>query len=187
MPEKTYKSPLKKLVKFFEKSRDSWKEKYFEKTKELKRAKNQINDLKYRKEDWKERAKKAEDALKEINSKSVEDKKKQIVEIEQEPIRAKNYSYQVEAIERFIKLVLSYSISMNASSKILPLMFNLKRTPSINSGKLWMLKLGYYNLTKEQTIADDWIYIIDHSIQMGNEKLLLIVGIRAKDLPKIGL
>jgi hypothetical protein len=73
---------------------------------------------------------------------------------------------------------------MNASSKILPLMFNLKRTPSINSGKLWMLKLGYYNLTKEQTIADDWIYIIDHSIQMGKEKLLLIVGIRAKDLPQ---
>jgi hypothetical protein len=73
---------------------------------------------------------------------------------------------------------------MNASSKILPLMFNLKRTPSINSGKLWMLKLGYYNLTKEQTIADDWIYIIDHSIQMGKEKLLLIVGIRVKDLPQ---
>jgi hypothetical protein len=63
-------------------------------------------------------------------------------------------------------------------------MFNLKRTPSINSGKLWMLKLGYYNLTKKQTIADDWIYIIDHSIQMGKEKLLLIVGIRAKDLPQ---
>ena len=63
-------------------------------------------------------------------------------------------------------------------------MFNLKRKPSINSGKLWMLKVGYYNLIKEQTIADDWIYIIDHSIQMGNEKLLLIVGIRTKDLPK---
>ena len=73
---------------------------------------------------------------------------------------------------------------MNASSKVLPLMFKLKRTPSINSGKLWMLKLGYYNLTKKQTIADDWIYIIDHSIQMGKEKLLLIIGIRAKDLPK---
>ena len=36
-------------------------------------------------------------------------------------------------------------------------MFNLKRTPSINSGKLWMLKLGYYNITKKQTMADDWI------------------------------
>lgn len=75
MQEKTYKSPLKKLVKFFEKSRDSWKNKYTEKNKELKRAKNQINDLKQRKEDWKERAKKAEDELKEINSKSSEVKK----------------------------------------------------------------------------------------------------------------
>ncbi|SFV63291.1 hypothetical protein MNB_SV-12-1597 [hydrothermal vent metagenome] len=74
MQEKTYKSPLKKLVKFFETSRDKWKNKYFEKTKELKRAKNQINDLKQRKEDWKERAKKAEDALEEINNKPVEKK-----------------------------------------------------------------------------------------------------------------
>jgi len=73
---------------------------------------------------------------------------------------------------------------MNSASKILPLMFNLKRTPSLNSGKSWMLKLGYYNLRKNQTIADDWIYIVDHSIQLGKEKLLLILGIRAKDLPK---
>ena len=63
-------------------------------------------------------------------------------------------------------------------------MFNLKRTPSINSGKSWMLKLGYYNITKKQTITDDWIYIIDHSIQMGKEKLLLILGVRTKDLPR---
>jgi hypothetical protein len=73
---------------------------------------------------------------------------------------------------------------MNSASKILPLMFKLKKSPSINSGKSWMLKLGYYNLTKELTKADDWIYIIDHSIQMGKDKLLLILGIRAKDLPK---
>ncbi len=83
-----------------------------------------------------------------------------------------------------MELVLQYSLSMNSASKILPLMFDLKRTPSINSGKSWMLKLGYYNLNKKLTIANDWIYIIDHSIQLGKEKLLLIIGVRAKDLPK---
>ncbi len=76
MQEKEYKSPLKKLVKFFEKSRDKWKSKYFEKKKELKRAKNQINDLKHRKEDWKDRAIKAESKLKEINMDYSEAKKK---------------------------------------------------------------------------------------------------------------
>ena len=76
MQEKTYKSPLKKLVKFFEKSRDNWKNKYIEKKIELKRAKNQINDLKQRKEDWKDRAIEAENKLKEIEKNASEVKKK---------------------------------------------------------------------------------------------------------------
>lgn len=76
MQEKTYKSPLKKLVKFFEKSRDNWKSKYLEKKTELKRAKNQINDLKHRKEDWKDRAIEAENKLKEMERDSLEAKKK---------------------------------------------------------------------------------------------------------------
>jgi len=66
MRETPYKSPLKKLVVFFEKSRDKWKAKYIETKKDLKRAKNQINDLKHRKEMWKERAIKTENRLKEI-------------------------------------------------------------------------------------------------------------------------
>lgn len=76
MRETPYKSPLKKLVVFFEKSRDNWKDKYLEKKIELKRAKNQINDLKHRKEDWKDRAIEAENKLKEFEKKSSETKKK---------------------------------------------------------------------------------------------------------------
>jgi len=65
MQEKKYKSPLKKLVKFFEESRDKWKEKYVEKSKELKRVTNRIYDLETRKEHWKKRALEAEQKLKE--------------------------------------------------------------------------------------------------------------------------
>ena len=76
MQEKQYKSPLKKLVKFFEKSRDNWKNKYFEKNKELKRATNRIYDLEIRKDEWKERALEAETKLKEKDKNSSEVKKK---------------------------------------------------------------------------------------------------------------
>jgi len=65
MQEKKYKSPLKKLVNFFEESRDKWKEKYVEKSKELKRVTNRIYDLETRKEHWKKRALEAERKLKE--------------------------------------------------------------------------------------------------------------------------
>ncbi len=63
-------------------------------------------------------------------------------------------------------------------------MFEFKKTPSINSGKMWMLKLGYFKLTQDKQKDKDWIWIIDHTIQMGKEKCLVILGIRAKDLPK---
>jgi len=76
MQEKTYITPLKKLSKFFEKSRDNWKNKYLQKNKDLKRAKNQINDLKHRKDDWKSRAIEAENELKNITNNSIDIKKK---------------------------------------------------------------------------------------------------------------
>ncbi|MCP3944859.1 MAG: hypothetical protein GY710_25730 [Desulfobacteraceae bacterium] len=46
-----------------------------------------------------------------------------------------------------------------------------------------MLRIGYYKLFREKDKADDWIWIIDHTIQFGKEKCLIIFGIRQKDLP----
>lgn len=73
---------------------------------------------------------------------------------------------------------------MNSATKVLNLIVKTKRTPSINTGKMWMMKLGYYRLMQIKEKALDWIWIIDHTIQMGKEKCLAILAIRAKDLPK---
>ena len=54
--EKKYKSPLHKLVKFFEQSRDNWKAKYQERTKENKLLKNQNYKLKLSQQKWKAEA-----------------------------------------------------------------------------------------------------------------------------------
>jgi hypothetical protein len=42
----------------------------------------------------------------------------------------------------------------------------------------WVKKVGYYQLSKPKEIAEDWVIIIDESIQIGAEKLLLILGTR---------
>ena len=76
MQEKTYKSPIKKLVKFFENSRDNWKRKHYEKKEELKRATNRIYDLEKRKDDWKNRAIRAEQRLSELEKDLPIDKSK---------------------------------------------------------------------------------------------------------------
>ena len=64
MQYQEYKSPVKKLIRFFKISRDNWKEKYFEIKKDLKRVTNRIYDLEKRKDDWKQRATEAEEELK---------------------------------------------------------------------------------------------------------------------------
>lgn len=56
-------------------------------------------------------------------------------------------------------------------------------SPSWYSGRLWLMRIGYYKLFREKEIADDWIWIIDHTIQIGNEKCLIILGIRQSALP----
>ena len=56
-------------------------------------------------------------------------------------------------------------------------------TPSWYSGRIWLLRLGYYKLTRPKAIADDWIWIVDHSVQWGKEKCLAILGIRQSQLP----
>jgi hypothetical protein len=56
------------------------------------------------------------------------------------------------------------------------------RTPSRTAGMLWVKKLGYYCLTKEKEKADDWLLLLDESIGIGQETLLLILGIRRSQM-----
>jgi hypothetical protein len=46
--------------------------------------------------------------------------------------------------------------------------------------------LGYYKLTRPKDQADDWVWIADHTVQMGNEKCLVILGTRLSTLPPAG-
>ena len=51
-------------------------------------------------------------------------------------------------------------------------------TPCANTGRLWLLRLGLYELTRPKPKADDWVWILDHTVQLGGMKALIIVGIR---------
>ena len=54
--------------------------------------------------------------------------------------------------------------------------------PSFSSGMLWIKKVGYHRLNQVKVIADDWILILDESIGIGQEKLLVILGIRRSQI-----
>jgi len=59
------------------------------------------------------------------------------------------------------------------------LYLNLEFTaPSFSTVKLWVKKIGYYQLESVKEKASDWIIITDESIGIGQEKLLVVLGIR---------
>jgi septal ring factor EnvC (AmiA/AmiB activator) len=61
--EKTYKSPRRKLVRFFEKSRDQWKAKCLEAKATVKGLQHRIRYLEQSKAEWKTKAKELEQEL----------------------------------------------------------------------------------------------------------------------------
>lgn len=102
-----------------------------------------------------------------------------------EPV--KRHHYSLGYISTYITLILR-SIPMRAIETVIkffsPLIPNFSKAPTWYAGRLWILKLGYYKLFKPKEQAGDWIWIVDHLVQAGMLKCFVILGIRAKDLPK---
>ena len=49
---------------------------------------------------------------------------------------------------------------------------------SYYSVRLWFLRVGLYQLERPKEQADDWMWIIDHTVVLGPWKCLIILGIR---------
>lgn len=212
--KKEYKSPLRKLVKFFKKSRDQWKAKNREAKAKIKYLNNRVRDLEKSRDQWKQKAKKFETELKKLKAELevlMQELKKLSVEVEvkqnqQQKLKKQlknieikreifqiipyGHQYSLGQIMWFISFVLSAAISFRAASQVMQIIsphwaWPLK-APSWQAGRLWVLRLGYYKLMRTKKEASDWVWIVDHTVQIGAIKCLAILGIRLQDLPQKG-
>jgi hypothetical protein len=89
----------------------------------------------------------------------------------------------------FVRLVLA-GTSLRGAARVLALLAEVLGwcvpTPHWTTGRLWLLRLGHALLTKPQVQANDWAWLIDHTVQIGQAKCLVIVGLRLDDLPPPG-
>jgi len=58
--------------------------------------------------------------------------------------------------------------------------------PTYGTLRSWILRYGFYKLYTHIDKADDWIFIQDHSAQVGDDKIHVILGIRVKTIKKKG-
>lgn len=79
------------------------------------------------------------------------------------------------------------NIGFSASSKAINISNEVYQLPSYNpcwqSGRNWLLKLGLYKLNEPKPYSTSWIWIVDHSIQLGDEKVLVVLGIQENAIP----
>lgn len=100
------------------------------------------------------------------------------------------HRYPIGSIELFLGLVLTAAASLRCAGRAIEIMGSVLAlplpAPSWFAGRLWLQRLGYYKLTRPKVQADDWVWIVDHTVQIGKEKCLVILGIRLPDLPPAG-
>lgn len=92
------------------------------------------------------------------------------------------HCFSVGVIALFLQMVISAATSMRSASTVLKLFSSwlpyVERTPCANSGRLWLLRVGLHELSCAKEKADDWVWMMDHTIQLGPWKCLIVVGIR---------
>ncbi|MBI3739833.1 MAG: hypothetical protein HY258_12365 [Chloroflexi bacterium] len=201
--DKVYTSPLRILARFFEKSRNRWKAKCVAAKAKVKRLSQRVAFLEQSRERWKHRAKELETELAEVKTKAqVLERMRDAQTTPPVPVATpasvpeeftqipSSHQYSLGHAQFFVALVLSAAVSLRGASRAMEITFSLLHLPlawpTWSTGRLWLVRLGYYKLTRAKCQADDWVWIVDHTLQIGPDKCLVILGVRLSALPPAG-
>jgi len=95
------------------------------------------------------------------------------------------HQFPLGVVARTLALVLRVGTRLRRVAAVLAMHWrwcNLDvRIASYYSARLWLLRLGLYQLNRPKIQADDWIWIVDHTMQLGQRKCLILVGLRQSD------
>lgn len=98
------------------------------------------------------------------------------------------HSYGAKMISLSIQL--AQRIGIRAVPDVLATFFTWLRVdveiPNWTSVRMWLLRAGVAELHRPIEKADDWIWMADHSNQIGQEKVLSVIGLRASHMPPPG-
>lgn len=106
---------------------------------------------------------------------------------EDRPVGSHGYGIGMQSL--FLRLVLA-GTSLRGTARILGILADTfgwwVDVPHWTTGRLWLLRLGHAVLTAAKGKGADWVWLIDHSVQIGQEKCLVIVGLPLRNLPVPG-
>lgn len=189
-----YKSPRHKVIEFLKKGRDQLREKYRELREKQRVAENQIRAVTKSREAWRARAEAAEVELKEqkktLEQLSGADSPETDTQESVTSLSVVGSTFSAEVIVRAIRLVLEGAISLRAASRACNIVDQCDGglgldAPCQTTIQNHILRLGLYLIQRIDQRRDDWIWLMDHMINAGSTKCLIVQGITVENYRKL--
>jgi len=204
---------LRKRIDRLKTSRDDHREKNREKARQIKKLNDKIFDTNESREKWRNSyEKEASESLKlREYAKDIETelyRERQLVNllrIEIEELKKSDEIttllprdgpsvyhcwYPILMVLMCVRMVLRSAISLRGVPKAIHEVFSCyvalmaKKVPSYKTVRRWIVRLGHYKLYCPLEQSDDWAVVTDASIQIGEDKCLMVLGIRLSQLKR---
>lgn len=193
MSESEFKSSPARLARVFRHSRDIWKQRAADKQREVKKLRITVRDLVQSRDHWKEVAHQ--------HSQQIAALRLQLEQARQElsppcggqlaPAELsapKGHRHSLLVIRLCLRWYLDAHVSLRGVSEVLlSLLSVLGDTLSLSrpyhqTVRSWLLRCGLFLLRRHPPPRDDWVWIVDCTIRIGQKKCLLILGVSLERL-----
>jgi hypothetical protein len=64
---------------------------------------------------------------------------------------------------------------------LVPMLGLGEKSPTYHTVRLWLLRVGLHQLLRPRATTNDWVWIVDHTQQWGETKVMILVGLRLSD------
>jgi hypothetical protein len=100
--------------------------------------------------------------------------------------------YDLDRIWLCLSCILAGKVPLQAVPRLLAvfdgfyLLEPAEQVPQWTTSRLWLMRLGLGLLRQPVVKAPDWVWLIDHSVQLGRQRCLVVLGGRLSDMPPGG-
>jgi hypothetical protein len=98
---------------------------------------------------------------------------------------AAHHHYSLETMRIGLDWVCQANTSFRAAAKCF-LAWAEVQPPSFWTIRLWVLRLGLYELRRPKERAADWVFIVDATIAVGQHKAVVVLGVRLAQMQQRG-
>jgi transposase-like protein len=200
MAEPEFKSSPARLVRLFRYSRDLWKQRAADSQRAVKKLHITVRDLGKSRDHWKALARQQSQEIAALRL-QLEQASQQLSTPGQmlagscgdqlapaELSAPKGHRHSLLVIRLCLRWYLDAHVSLRGVSEILlSLVSVLGETLSLSlpyhqTVRSWLLRCGLFLLRRDVPPRDDWVWIVDCTIRIGQKKCLLILGVSLEQL-----